>query len=214
MEEIVLLANHRKVIGKQVKALRRENKLPAIVYGRNIEPLPIEMDLKETSRTLLKLSPSALVVIDVDGERHYALVREKQRNPITGIIRHVDFQAVLLTDRVRADVNLVFVGTSPAVQNDYGILVTELEQLHIECLPTDLPDRIEVDISVLDEIGSSIIVKDLVLPQGVDVVNDLNDLVVVVTTPAAEEVLVTEEEAIEAEEPEVIERGKQEVEGE
>lgn len=210
MEEIVLLANHRNVIGKQVKALRRENKLPAIVYGRNIEPLPIEMDLKETSRTLLKLSPSALVVIDVDGERHYALVREKQRNPITGIIRHVDFQAVLLTDRVRADVNLVFVGTSPAVQNDYGILVTEIEQLHIECLPTDLPDRIEVDLSVLDEIGSSISVKDLVLPQGVDVVNDLNDLVVVVTTPAAEEVLVTEEEIAEGGEPEVIERGKQE----
>lgn len=214
MEEVVIQANHREVIGKKVKALRRDGLLPAIVYGHNIEPIPITLDMREGSRTLEKLSPSALVVVDVDGEQYYTLVRDKQRNPVRKTIIHVDFQAVSLTETVRADLNINIVGEAPAVETYLGILVPSLEQLSIESLPKDLPDRIDVDVSGLMEIGDSILVGDLVVPDGVEILNDPEEVVVVVIAPAAEE---EEEEEVEVEEglePEVLERGKLEGEEE
>jgi large subunit ribosomal protein L25 len=214
MDEVVLQASRRTITGKQVNALRRAGKLPAVIYGRHIEAVPIELDLKESSRILERYSASALIVIDLDGERHYTLVREKQRNPLLGTLRHIDFQAVSLTEKVRADVRIILTGESPAVENYYGILVQNLESLEIEALPRDLPERIEVDVSVLKEIGDSLLVHDLSLPGEIEVLTDLDEAVVLVTAPVSEEV-AEEEEALEGEaEPEVIERGRREEEEE
>jgi len=215
MEEIVLQASRRSVIGKQVNALRRSGQLPAVLYGRHVDSIPISLDMKEASRALDRISSSALIVIEVDGQRHYALVRERQRNPILGSFRHIDFQAVSLTEKVRANVSIRLVGESSAVENYFGILVTNMEQLEVECLPRALPEWIEVDVSSLVEIGDAIHVRDLVLAQGVDVLEDPDAIIVVITPPVAEEI-VTEEvvEAVAGVEPEVIERGKREVEEE
>jgi large subunit ribosomal protein L25 len=215
MEEIVINAVRREIIGKKVRAMRREGKLPGIVYGKKIEPMPITLDHHEASRILDKIPPSALVVVDIDGDKHYAIVRDKQRNPILGTIRHVDFLAVSLTDTVRTEVNIHFAGEAPAVETYFGILVTNLEQLEIESLPRDLPGSIEVDISALSEIGDSISVADIALPKGVTVLTDPGTVVVVVTAPVAEPE-AAEEELVEAEEaePAVIERGKREEEAE
>lgn len=213
MEEIVLKANRRTVIGKQVNALRRQGKLPAVLYGRHIEATPILLDQKEASRQLEKISSSALIVVDVDGERYYALVRERQRNPMLGSLRHVDFQAVLLTEKVRAKVAIRIIGESPAVETYFGILVTGLEELEVECLPRDLPERVDCDISNLAEIGDSVYVRDLSLPKGVSILDNPDELVVVVTAPVSEVALAEEEAEVVAEaEPEVIERGKREEE--
>lgn len=214
MEEIVFQANRRQVIGKKVNVLRRDGLLPAIVYGHNIEPIPITMDMRETSRALDFLSPSALVVLDIDGEKHYTLVRDKQRNPVRRDIIHVDFQAVSLTETVRADVVINFIGDAPAVETYLAIFVPSLEQLSIECLPTNLPERIDVDISGLVEIGDNILVGNLAVPEGVEILNDPEDVVAVVIAPAAEEEEVEEEEFEyeEGAEPEVLERGKREEE--
>ena len=213
MEEVVFQANQRDVIGKKVKRLRKEGLLPAVVYGHNIEPIPISLDMREANRTLDSISPSALIVLNIDGEKHYAIVRDKQRNPLLRSIIHIDFQAVSLTETVRADVNVNIVGEAPAVETYLAILVPSLEQLSIECLPTDLPDRIDVDVSGLAEIGDSLLVSDLIVPDGVEILNDPEDVVVVVIPPAAEEEEEVEEEEIEVEEgvePEVLERGKRE----
>lgn len=213
MEEIVLKANRRTVIGKQVNALRRQGKLPAVLYGRHIEATPILLDQKEASRQLEKISSSALIVVDVDGERYYALVRERQRNPMLGSLRHVDFQAVLLTEKVRAKVAIRIIGESPAVETYFGILVTGLEELEVECLPRDLPERVDCDISNLAEIGDSVYVRDLSLPKGVSILDNPDELVVVITAPVSEVALAEEEAEVVAEaEPEVIERGKREEE--
>ena len=212
MDEVVIKANHRQVVGKKVKVLRREGILPAVVYGHNVDSIPISLDMREASRTLERISPSALVVVDVDGEQHYTLVRDKQRNPIRGSILHVDFQAVSLDETVRADLNIKIVGEAPAVETYLGIVVPSLEQLSIECLPKDLPDNIEVDISGLNEIGDSLLVRDLVAPNGVEILSDPEDVVVVVIAQAAEEEVEEEEVEVveEGMEPEVIERGKRE----
>ena len=200
-----------------MKGLRRDGLLPAVVYGHNIEPISISLDMRVASRTLETISPSTLVVLDIDGDKHYTLVRDKQRNPVRRSIIHVDFQAVSLEETVRADVNIILIGEAPAIETYLGILVPSLEQLSIESLPTNLPDRIDVDISGLVEIGDSILVRDIVIPEGVEVLNDLEDVVVVIIAPAVEEEEVEEEEEIEVEEgeePEVLERGKREDEEE
>jgi large subunit ribosomal protein L25 len=210
MEQIVLKANKRDVCGKQVKVYRREGQLPAVVYGRGIDPIPVVLDYREAIHILPTLTSSQLVVVEVDGNQYMSLVREKQRHPVSGALLHVDFQRVSMTERLRAKVMLELIGEAPAVKNYSGILVTVQEEVEVECLPRDLPEKITVSLAELVNIGDSIHVRDLVLPPKVDVLSDPGDMIVVVTAPEAEEVVV--EEAVGAEEPEVIERGKKEEE--
>jgi large subunit ribosomal protein L25 len=217
MEKAVLKAEVRQVIGKQVNALRRDGKLPAVLYGRHIDPTPIVLDAHDATLTLAHLSSSSLVSIELNGKEYPALVREKQRDYIKGNLLHVDFMAVSLTEKIRAKVSIELLGASPAVKDFNAVLVTGLDQLEIECLPGDLPERVSVDISALAEIGDGLYVRDVPISEKVQVLDDPEELVVVATA-AKEEEIVEEEEVVEveeeAEEPEVIERGKREEEGE
>ena len=211
MKEIVLDAKRRDVVGKQVKALRRAGRLPAVLYSRHLMPILITLDMRVTSRVLPTITSSHLVVVDVEGERHTTLVREKQRDPVTSSLLHVDFQVLSMTEKLRTTVVIVLEGEAPAAKNFNGVLVTGQTELEVECLPRDLPERIRVDVSGLIEIGNSIHVRDLVLPPTVEVLTDLDDLVVLVTAQSAEE----KEEVVAVEgaaEPEVIEKIKKEEE--
>jgi large subunit ribosomal protein L25 len=208
MEEIVLKAQSRAVVGKQVKALRRQGRLPGVIYGKGIEPILLTLDFKHASSILPTITSSHLIIVDVDGKPHTTLVRERQRQPVTGSLIHVDFQEVSLTEKLRTNVVIVLVGESPAVKIFGGIVVTGLEQLEVEALPGDLPERITVDLSKLTEIGQVIHVRDLPIPAGVEVNESPDEIVVVVTAPEAEEL----EEGAAVAEPEVIERGKKEEE--
>jgi large subunit ribosomal protein L25 len=214
MEKAVLKATHRTVIGKHVGALRREGKLPAIIYGTHMEPTPITLDLREATKFFAPLTESSIVTISLDDKELATLVREKQRDVIKRTLLHVDFQAVSLTEKLRTQVIIELTGTAPAVKDFNGVVVTGLDELEVECLPSDLPERIVVDISNLLKVGDAIYVRDLAIPEKVAVLDDMEEMVVLITAPAAveEEAPVVEEVA--AEEPEVIERGKKEEEGE
>jgi large subunit ribosomal protein L25 len=210
MEELVLKAKSREIVGKQVKALRREGRLPCVIYGRGFKPVLITLDMREATRILPTITSSHLVVVDVDGKHHTTLVREKQREPVTGMFLHVDFLEVSLTEKLHAKVQIELVGDAPAVKNYNGVMVPGLEEIEVEALPRDLPERITVDISVLAEIGEAIYVRDIVLSSAVEILDDPEEIIVVITAPAREEVEETVEGA--AAEPEVIERGKKEEE--
>jgi large subunit ribosomal protein L25 len=214
MEEILLKANRREVLGKQVKAIRREGKLPAVIYGHHIKPVSIVLDLHDTSRSLMGLAPSALVTVDVDGEKHRALVREKQRNKLTGTLLHVDFLAVSMSEKLRSQVYIEIVGLSPAIKDFNGVLMTGMDEIEVECLPKDLPERIVVDVSKLVKIGDGIYVHDLAIPEGVKVLEDPETMVALITSQAAEEEVAPAIEEAVGEEPEVIEHGKKEEEEE
>jgi large subunit ribosomal protein L25 len=215
MEEVVLNANRRTLIGKQVKAMRREGKLPAVIYGHRIDPIAIALDMHEASRSLAGLAPSTLVTVNVDGETHRALVKEKQRNKISGMLLHIDFLAVSMTEKLRSQVFIEIVGISPAIKEFSGVLMTGMNEVEVECLPQDLPERITVDVSGLAEIGDGIYVRDLAVPEGVKILEEPESMVALITAQAAveeeEEVAEEEVEAVE-EEPEVVERGKKEEE--
>jgi large subunit ribosomal protein L25 len=207
MESIVLNANRRDVIGKQVKALRREGKLPAVIYGHGIKPTAITLDAREANKVLSGVGASTLITIDLDGDPYSVLVRDRHQHVLHRHLIHVDFQALSMTEKVRASVALILgEEEAPAVKEFGAMIITGVESLEIECLPLDLMDRIVVDISGLESIGDSILVKDLALPEGITILDDPETMVVVATAPAAEEEEVVEEvdEFEEGAEPEVI----------
>jgi len=209
MEEVVLKAKHRSVIGKQVRALRRAGILPAVLYGRKFESIPVTLDMREANRVLPRVTSSQLVTIDLDGEKHRTLVREKQRHPVLGSLIHVDFNVVSMTEKLHANISIHLFGESSAVKDLNAILVAGLEEIEVECLPQYLIDRIEVDLSALENIGASIHVRDIKLSEHIEILTDPDEIIVVATAPQAEEV---EPELEVAAEPEVLERGKKEEE--
>jgi large subunit ribosomal protein L25 len=213
MEKVVINATKRTVIGKQVRALRRESKLPGVIYGTKVDPIAITMELKEATRILNTTTSSSVITLNLEGVEYAALVREKQRNIMKNRFIHIDFQAVSQTEKIRAEVNIEVVGTAPAVKDYNGVVVEGITKVNVEAFPQDLPERFVVDISNLKEIGDTISLRDVSIPAGVDVLDDLDETIIAINNPAAEE--VEEEVAVEeGAEPEVIEKGKAEEDNE
>lgn len=184
MEKTIINAEKREVIGKKVKALRREGKLPAVIYGHGVEPTPILLNFKASSRKLAQAEASTLITIALDGKEHTTLVREKQWDYIRRELLHVDFQAVSMTEKIAAQVRLEFVGEAPAAG---AIIVTDLLELQIEALPLDLPESLEVDLSVLENIGDGIFVRDIVVDETkLTILDDPDAMIVNASAPAAE----------------------------
>ncbi len=219
-ENIVIEAQKRTIKGKKVGALRRQGVLPGIIYGRigkdQIEPIAIQMDLHDVSQTIKKLTGSSLVTLNVEGDKYPAILREAQRDIIYGTLRHVDFMAVSLSETLQTAVPIELIGQAPAEINMAAVVVTGISELEIECLPQELPERIEVDATVLVDTDSAIYVKDLVLPENITVLTDPEELIAGVTYVTIEEEPEEEEEGELIElldedvEPEVIEKGKKE----
>ncbi|MDH5506425.1 MAG: 50S ribosomal protein L25 [Anaerolineae bacterium] len=207
MEAEVLKASHREITGKKVKNLRKEGKLPAIIYGQGVTPIPITLDLKEATKLLKNTSSSSLLTIEVDGEKHNTLVRERQRDFIRGMYKHIDFLVVSLTEKVKAKVNLLLEGEPPAIDLHGGMMLTGLGQVEVESFPQDLPERIVVDLSGLMNVGDGIYVKDLPVPDNVEVLDDPEEMIVMIASQVLSE-KGDEEEFDEGAEPEVIEKGK------
>jgi len=217
MEKIVLKATKRDVTGKQVKALRRAGELPAVIYGRHVEPVAISLDAHTAELVFAKLTSSTLVTINVDGQEFAALVREKQRDYIKRTITHVDFLAVDLTETIRTKVRLTFVGVSPAVKDFSAVLVHRMDAFEVECLPSNLPERITVDISSLKEIGNSVHVRDIPMPENVTVLEDVDEIVIIASAVKEEAADIAAAAAVvpgaEAAAPAIsVERGKKEEE--
>lgn len=196
MDKVVISASHREVLGKKVKEMRRDGKLPAVLYGKSLKPIAIIMDLKEATSILKATSSSSLLTIDLDGKEYTTLVRERQRDLIRGNYLHIDFLAVSLTEKVRAKVTITIEGQAPALETYESLLTTGLDRIEVESLPQDLPERITVDVSSLNEIGDGIYVRDIELPPNVETLHDMDDMIVVVSAL----VIVEEEEEEELEE--------------
>lgn len=218
MEKTVLNAEKRKIIGKHVKNLRLEGKVPAIIYGSDVGSLPITLDMRDTTNTLNKVSSSALLTINVEGVEHAALVREIQQDYIKGTLLHVDFLAVSMKEKLRTSVSISLIGDAPVLEEFSAMIMSGVDTIEVECLPNDLPEVIEVDISHLEELGQAIYVKDIPSIPNVEFLTDMEELVAVasaikeqVLEPIGEEEELLEEDEMDVE-PEVIEQGKKEEE--
>lgn len=217
MDKITIKADRREVRGKKVKLLRLDGKLPGVIYGKTTPPFPITLNLKEATLMLKSTSSSALVTIDVDGEEFTTLVRERQRDFIHRNYLHVDFLAVSLTEKVKTKVNIVVEGIAPALEAFEALIISGLKQVEVESLPQDLPEKFTVDLSSLELIGDGIYVRELDLPANVEILDDPNEMIVVVSEQIIVEEEVEEEDLLEGEyeegeEPDETEAGKEDAE--
>jgi large subunit ribosomal protein L25 len=212
MAEVTLEVTRRENTGKeQAKKLRRDGKIPAVVYGGHKEPVAITVDRKAVSELVTKSehgvrSVFLLKMAGTDQQRH-AMIKEITIDPLTRRMKHIDFVRVVMDEKIKVTVPVHLNGTAAGVKEG-GILDWQVRDVHIECLPTAIPDSIEVDVTPLG--GHEYYrVKDLTLPEGARVLDDPERVVVGVTharvEPAAEGV-----EAATTAEPEVIKKGKPE----
>ena len=208
--EVTINAEKRTVIGKQVAHLRRSGKLPGVIYGRHLEAFPIQMEAHEVGLKLGKLTGSSVINIDLDGVLHKAIIRDIQRDVIYSRPLHVDFLAISMTEKFKAVIDLHLVGEAPVLKLGEYIINQGVERVEVEAFPSDLPERIEVDLSKLATPDDEITVADLNLGEKVTVLTPAEEVVVSVGRPALE---VEPEVEVEAEvEPEVLEKGKKEEE--
>jgi large subunit ribosomal protein L25 len=192
-----LNATNRETTGKATRRLRHQGLLPAIVYGQHATPTSIQLDTHDFERVFGRAGRTQLIDLVVgDGRPHKVLVKEVQWSPRRNTLVHVDFHQVSLREKLQVDVPIVITGEAePVSVGDADVLVV-MHSLRVECLPSLIPEAIEVDISGLTEVEAGIRVAELQLPEGVVSVAEPDELVVKL---AARRVAAEEEAAEEAE---------------
>jgi len=199
-----LNVNPREVLGKKVKALRREGVTPANIFGRGVQSTAIQVSTDELRHVLKSVGRNEIVYLTMAGdEPRPSFVKHVQHHPIADHILHVDFLQISLKEKVRIDVPVHLVGLAPAVDTYGGILVHGLDHVTVEALPADVPSAIEADVSHLEEIDAALHVSDLPIPTDVTLLTDPEQVVAKVSPPAVVQVEEVAEaaEAAEGEEP-------------
>ena len=188
--DLEIAVNARDVYGKQNKRLRTTGVVPGVLFGKKIGSISVQVDAKALEMLYHQAGRTGVVKVSVDGgQPTSAIIKSVQRNPLTRRPLHVDLFAVDLTQEMLADIPLVFIGTSSAVELEGAILFTSLDHLKVRGLPGDLPHEIEVDLSPLVDLEATIHVRDLRVDEKVTVINDPDELVAKVTPPREEEVI-------------------------
>jgi large subunit ribosomal protein L25 len=206
MEQIELKAEPREFIGRHVKRVRAQGYVPAVLYGSQIEPTPIQIEGKTLQKALTRAGGNTLVALQIGKKKPVlTLAREIQRDSIRHHILHVDFYQVVMTEKITAEVPLVLIGKAPAVEGHGGILVHGLNTVEVQCLPADLPSSIEVDLSSLAELHDLVSVADLQAPPSVTILSEPESVIVRIEAPRMLEEEVAEEAAVSAE-PELVGR--------
>ena len=174
-----LKASPRKPLGKRSRRILREGKLPAIVYGHNTDPTPITLDRLEFQKVFVKSGRTHLVDLVLDGDRtEKVLVREIQVHPRRQGPIHVDFYQVNLQEKIEVEVPVHLTGESAAVKRGEADVLHAMHAVRVECLPSDIPESFEVDITPLEEIDMELRVSDLKVAHGVTVLDEPEQLVV------------------------------------
>jgi large subunit ribosomal protein L25 len=206
MEQKTLTALSRKSFGSaDSRRHRRNGKIPAVVYGHG-EPKGLIIDAHEFNTKFMTISESMIINLEIDGQNHDVLIRDYQENTISGEITHVDFYEIERGKSLTTNVGLHLTGTAVGIREG-GILESFVHEVEVECLPKDLPERIDIDISTL-QIGHSIHIRDVEAPSGVTILNPPDQVICAVAYKRAE----VEEAAAEAEEEAAAEGEEEEEE--
>lgn len=211
MEEIKLEVQLRDKVGtRKIKSIRRDDSVPAIVYGGEQDPTTIKLD-RRTYEKIMRHHHGQSVVFHLnvmEGEKslrdYSVIVKEEQHDPVSDKLIHIDFKRISLTELIEVTVPVESKGEADGVKNDGGSLDHAMWELDVICLPMNIPEKIQIDVTNL-KIGDAVHVKDIVLPEGVTTKHDLEAIVFSILPPMKEEV---EGEEVAAGEPEVIKEKK------
>ena len=213
MEQIDLNAEPRTAIGKRVGDARALGYVPGVIYGSRRAATPIQVEERALNRALARAGGNTLIKLQITGKNPVAvLAREVQRDTLKHHIIHVDFQQVVMTEKINAEVPLRLIGEAPAARDLGGILVHGIDRLEVHCLPGDLPPAIEVDLGQLARIHDAIVVSSLHLPDAVTVVSDPETIIARIEAPRVAEVEEVTVEAPTTGEPERVGRRAEEEE--
>lgn len=201
MDDLKVQVNKREILGKKVRFLRREGITPVHIFGHNIESLALQCDTDELRRIIAHAGMTRLIALEVEGDKQprSVFIREIQKDAISGQLLHVDFYQIQKAEKIKADIPIVFLGESPALQLKGRILDHALNSISVECLPDKLPPQIEVDLNPLEELDQTIHVRDITLGPDITLLTAPERLIVKVSEVRVkieeEEAVVTEEVA-------------------
>ncbi|HEX7041885.1 MAG TPA: 50S ribosomal protein L25 [Patescibacteria group bacterium] len=202
MQKHTLSVKKREIFGKKVKKLRREGTLPGNIYGHDFPSEAVQMAAKDFEEVFEKAGHSGIVELKLGDKTIPTLVHEVTRDHITRDFQHVDFYKVNLKEKVKAVIPLVITGEPKAVTDKLGLLMNSLSEVEVEALPTDLPEKIEVDVTNLSEVGESIKVSDLKVSADVTILTEPEheiSRIAELVSKEAEEQAAAEAEAAEGE---------------
>jgi large subunit ribosomal protein L25 len=182
---IALSAEVRDIKGEKVEELREQGFLPAIAYGPKIEGTSLTLNSREFEKVFAEAGEHSLIDLNIKGKKESfsVLVHDIQKEPVSRKITHVDFYAPDLEKKVEVFVEFVIEGESPAVKKLGGTIIKTVSELEVKALPNNIPDEIRVNIESLDAIGKEIFVRDLIVPEGVEIMKDPNEILVLVAAP-------------------------------
>lgn len=172
MKKHTLVAQNRDLVGRKVKNLRQQGLIPATIYGRHVKSVSVSVKVDEFARVYKEAGESGLVELTLDKALHPVLVHNLQREPVLGTYLHVEFYQVDLKEKVQTKVPVEFVGEPSAVANKTGVLLTIHDEVEVEALPADLPQKLVLDVAALAEVHAEVKVKDIKVPAGVTVLTD------------------------------------------
>jgi large subunit ribosomal protein L25 len=205
MQEIPISVERRPEIGKGfARRARMAGKIPAVIYGPEIDPIPVAVEERSFRASMKTSTSSSILNLNLEGKETKAVVRDLQRDPITNRVVHIDFHAISMNRPINVSIPIQLNGIPLGVKVDGGIMQTTMRELEISCLPANIPDIIELDVSELS-IGESIHVSDIEL-ENVTILTELRRTVVVISAPTvikADDVV--EDEEAEGEEGEAVE---------
>ncbi len=190
MATVSLLAQKRKVLGRKVKALRKQGHLPANIYGKKIKSLSVKVDTGDFAKVFASEGETNIIDLKVDKDKvsRPVLITNVQKDPVTDAPLHIDFHQVDLTQKVTVSIPVVVEGESPAEKEKGGVLITLLDEIRVEALPKDLPDEFKLDISNLHDFNDSVVVGDLKVDKNkVSILVGDDEAIVVVQEPKKEE---------------------------
>ena len=214
MDQIELVASPRAILGKKVRFLRREGLTPTNLYGRNVESIALQIETSQLKQTLSHAGKTRLISLKVDGTNKptMVIVRQIQRHPLNSELVHVDFYQVRMEEKIKLDIPLLLVGTAPAVKDQGGILVQIMNTVEVECLPANMPQNFEVDLSGLMELDQAVYVKDLRVGDDITVLTDPEKAMVQITRRRIEVEVVKAPKAEEEAEAAAEAEGKEKAE--
>lgn len=195
MENLTLSTTNRSVLGKKTRFLRRQGITPTHLFGHNLSSLALQCDTAELQRIITKAGMSKPISLEIEGDKRPrpVFIREIQKDELTGQLLHVDFYQVKKTEKIKVNVPIVFVGEAPAMKERGNFLTYGVTNLSVECLPGEVPPRIEVNLSHLEKAEQAIYVKDIILRPAITVITEPDQLMVKVSEARVERI----EEAVE-----------------
>jgi large subunit ribosomal protein L25 len=178
MKKHSLTAQTRDIVGRKVKNLRAQGQIPATVYGKNVKSISVAIQSSAFEKVYKEAGETGLVELAVGKDLRPVLVHTLQRDPVTNSLLHIEFHQVDLKEKVHTKVPLELTGDAPAVVGKVGVLLRLIDEVEVEALPTDLPDKLTVDVSKLAEVNQEVKVGELKIPSGVSVLTDKDQSVV------------------------------------